>query len=646
MNRRPDSRWGRKRPQTPGSFGAHVLTIVLGAIFLSTAPAGCGSGGTGGAGGGSGGESTVTSSSSSTGGGNPGPCMDGKVSPGETDVDCGGACPRCADGKKCTSPSDCTSSACIGGVCVEPECTDKVKDGKESDVDCGGSCPACPDGKSCSAGTDCMNSVCTAGVCQAATCKDSVKNGTESGTDCGGTCPHCPDGQPCGGGADCVSTLCQAMVCQSNVVWADGAGDAAAQSVAGVAIDAMGNTLIAGSFHGSIDLGGGALASAGGSDIFVAKLDGAGKHVWSKRFGDAADQTAGAVAVDAMGEVWLTGAVTGTVDFGGGPLANAADPLTDVFLASLSSSGAYVSAKRFNATLAQRGTALAINASGAMALGGVFDGTVDLGCGLISSAGGGDVFLARLDTTGPCIYSKRFGDAAPQELAAAAVDATGNVVLGGRFQGAVSFGGAPLSMMGGTFGAFVAKLDPTGAHLFSTSFGNSMNAQEVQGAAFDANGNVFVSGVFSGSLVAGNITLNSAGGSDLFVVKLDPGGAAVWGLRFGDAADQVGPLRVGADDKGNVVVAGTLQGAADFGGGSLASVGSDDVVVAKLDASGNHQWSVRYGDAGSQQATALATSGSTSAVLGGAFQGSPDIGGKKLTSAGDYDALVMGVTTP
>ncbi len=109
-------------------------------------------------------------------------------------------------------------------------------------------------------------------------------------------------------------------------------GDAAEQS--GVSVAAAGGfTLVAGDFEGTLDAGGGPLASAGARDVFVAKLDLAGEHVWSKRFGDGASQTLGSVAVDRDGNVVLTGAFAGTLDLGAGPLTSV-DAL-DIFVAKL-----------------------------------------------------------------------------------------------------------------------------------------------------------------------------------------------------------------------------------------------------------------------------------------------------------------------
>ena len=598
--------------------------------------------------GGSGGSGTATSStatSSGTGGDAPGPCMNGKKDGSETDVDCGGTCSRCDDGKVCTSSSDCTSNACTAGVCAEPTCTDKAKDGKETDVDCGGTCTPCSDGKSCAFASDCSSGVCTAGLCQASTCNDSVNNGSETGVDCGGICPTCPDGQPCTGGSDCASTLCEGTVCKSNVTWADRAGDVVDQTALGVAVDAQGNVLVAGSFHGTIDWGGGPLVSAGGSDIFLVKLDSAGKHVWSKRFGDAADQSATAVAVGATGDVWITGSVIGAVDFGGGA-STSADPLADAYLAHFAPTGVHLYSTRFAAVSTQRGTALAVGSSGDLFFGGVFDGTMDLGCGPLASAGSGDIFVARLDSGGLCVVSKRFGDASAQELLTLSADSSNNVVIGGRFKGNVNFGATTLTMPTTTFGGFAAKLDPMFAPVFSTSFGATTFAQEVTGIAADPSGNVFVGGSFTGTLTAGPTVLTSAGMGDLFVARLDPAGTAVWALRAGDATDQVGAVHIAADPTGNVLVAGTLQGTIDLGGGQLTSVGGDDIFLAKLDSSGNHIWSLRLGDAAGQQLNAVALGGATTAAIAGSFAGSPDFGGTVLTSSGASDAFAATLQTP
>ena len=89
-----------------------------------------------------------------------------------------------------------------------PSCTNGVKDGSETDVDCGGPCPACADGKACGKAGDCKSAVCQS-TCQGASCSDGVKNGDETGVDCGGSCPAKYHGE------GCVTGTAGSQVCSS-----------------------------------------------------------------------------------------------------------------------------------------------------------------------------------------------------------------------------------------------------------------------------------------------------------------------------------------------------------------------------------------------------------------------------------------------
>src|SRR5207249_2874845 len=67
---------------------------------------------------------------------------------------------------------------------------------------------------------------------------------------------------------------------------------------------------------------GDAITSAGGLDVFVAKLSSEGKNIWVSRHGAAGDQIARSVAVDALGNIALTGELSGALDFGAAKGAN------------------------------------------------------------------------------------------------------------------------------------------------------------------------------------------------------------------------------------------------------------------------------------------------------------------------------------
>jgi hypothetical protein len=87
-----------------------------------------------------------------------------------------------------------------------------------------------------------------------------------------------------------------------------------------------------GYFTGSVNLGG-TLLSGSGLDVFVAKYDTNGSHVWSRRFGGFDTQISNSVAVNSTGEVSVTGYFANSIDFGTGPMTGLGS--YDAFLASI-----------------------------------------------------------------------------------------------------------------------------------------------------------------------------------------------------------------------------------------------------------------------------------------------------------------------
>ncbi|MGK3963810.1 hypothetical protein WMF01_24855 [Sorangium sp. So ce1667] len=113
----------------------------------------------------------------------------------------------------------------------------------------------------------------------------------------------------------------------------------------------------------------------------------------------------------------------------------------------------------------------------------------------------------------------------------------------------------------------------------------------------DAMGNYYVTGFFEGTADLGAGPLTSAGGQDVFLLKLDPSGALLWSKRFGTPFNEIG-WAVAVDGNGDVLFAGSYDGAwggptgLDFGGGAIGDPDGDQAIfVAKLDADGNHIWS-------------------------------------------------------
>ena len=127
------------------------------------------------------------------------------------------------------------------------------------------------------------------------------------------------DGQTSQGGYDAFVTKYDT---NGNKVWTRQFGSSASDAAEGVAADAAGNVYVGGHTDGSF----GGQTNAGGTDAFVVEYDSNGNNVWTKLLGssanDAADSSSGGVAVDRVGNVYISGSTWGSlggqINAGGG----------------------------------------------------------------------------------------------------------------------------------------------------------------------------------------------------------------------------------------------------------------------------------------------------------------------------------------
>jgi hypothetical protein len=188
----------------------------------------------------------------------------------------------------------------------------------------------------------------------------------------------------------------------------------------------------------------------------------------------------------------------------------------------------------------------------------------------------------------------------------------------------------------------VAKYSASdGSHVWSRRFGGT-SSDEGLGVAVDSGGNVVVTGTFRGTVDFGGGPLTGAGFSDIFVAKYSASdGSHIWSRRSGGPASDLS-RGVALDSGGNVVVTGGFRGTVDFGGGSFASAGKDDIFVATYSASdGSHVWSRRFGGTSFDEGLGVAVDSGGRVVVTGNFSETVDFGGVPLTSAGLGDVFLL-----
>ncbi len=414
----------------------------------------------------------------------------------------------------------------------------------------------------------------------------------------------------------------QAQQYQWTLVAGEGEGRA-------TAVDAAGNVYVAGNFRGTATFGTVSLTSTGGFDAFVAKFTSAGTCVWAVRGGGSASDNAVGVAVDASGNVYITGDFAGTATFGTFSLTNSSFSF-DAFVAKLNSSGVYQWVTRAGGvTGSDSGKDVAVDASGNVYVTGNFgSSTATFGTISRNLIGVADGFVAKLNGSGVFQWVETVSSTGSDDVSGVAVDGSGNVVVTGRFSGVVFLDLFGLTSAGST-DAFVGKLDPAGAWQWAIGAGGT-SFDSGTALAVDASGSVYVAGEFQ-SLTAtfGGITLVNSNSipttfaSDAFVAQLAPDGGWQWVQQTGGASSE-SARGLAVDAAGYVYIAGIFQGtAATFGATSLSNSGgasTADAFTAKLTAAtGAWKWAVGAGGTDFDTNDAVAVDGGGNVYTTGYF---------------------------
>lgn len=391
---------------------------------------------------------------------------------------------------------------------------------------------------------------------------------------------------------------------------------------------------LVGTFLGSVDFSpAGALAPTGSPNGFLAKVAADGTPLWA-RTPSALAVVPYAVATDAAGNVTIAGEFRGPIDFGNGPIASDVN-YTHIFVASWFANGNLRWGKVFGSGSAyHRATAIAVDAQGAVYIGGNFNSTVNFGGNLLTATSGSvDAFVAKLDANGEHVWSRRFGDDSQQITTGLAVDvASGDVFVTSQYGGAIDFGGGALSQGGGNAFSLARLAAADGAHRWSKNLGacNGGNLH-IRRAP---NGNVLV---FSDTFAL-DVDFGNGLETGTLLASYSATGVLQWGKTFEAALEWNGAA---VDSSNSIVLAGRFEDALDLGAGPITSFGgSNDAVFAKFSDAGQLIWARAVGDSdqqsNSQRGMAVTFGDSLRPTVLGDFLGNINFGDRELVSGGGY----------
>jgi hypothetical protein len=261
-----------------------------------------------------------------------------------------------------------------------------------------------------------------------------------------------------------------------NFLWAAKFGSSSSyEESTSAKADAAGNIYVTGVAVSTTDFDPGAgyatIPANSSTDIYILKLDAAGNFVWVKGFGSFANDQSNALALDASGNIYITGGFAGTVDFD--PSATGTTSLTcvggnsgfDCFFAKYDGSGNLIFAKNIGSTSYDTGKDIEVSPSGNVYVAGAYSQTMDLdlsaiGTHTMACAGYNDAFLAVFNPTGGYMWSGALNPWQYDVFTGIALNAQEDVYACGSFMFTTDFdpssGVSNLSSVG--FDAFVMKL--------------------------------------------------------------------------------------------------------------------------------------------------------------------------------------------
>ena len=223
---------------------------------------------------------------------------------------------------------------------------------------------------------------------------------------------------------------------EGELVWSKSIGSPSWDWPGGLATDPEDNIIVAGFYRAAIDIEGTALSHVGNEDILLAKYSSSGNLKWAIGFGTEGQEWPKQVVTDDGGNIYLTGRYSGPITLDGHTLPETSGQ--DIFLAKFSPQGKALWLRGFEVSGSKDwGNGLAVDAFGNVILTGTIGGTLTIDGNDLHHAGGKDILFARFAPDGSTLHASTIGGSKDDEGLSVAIAANGDYILGGGFRGSI-----------------------------------------------------------------------------------------------------------------------------------------------------------------------------------------------------------------
>jgi hypothetical protein len=420
--------------------------------------------------------------------------------------------------------------------------------------------------------------------------------------------------------------------------WASQMGGKSWDIISGIACDQKDFLYLTGSFSDTLVCGDKKIASKGGQDIFLARLDNKGNIRELIDCGGEGRDMAGGVYTTRDNEVILGGIIQGNATFDNLKCENSG---TALFVAKRNSNGRF----SWSTTLASTGESslflVKAGDDGEIYAAGTFTGTLIGGNTVLKSTGRKDVFVLRLDPSGKIRKMISFGGEGDDIPTAMSEPVSGSVLLTFTSGKAFDWNDLHIDLIGNKqeSSAYILRFDSEFNLLAERSF-ISNEYVHISAVQHDAGNNLYVTGSFSYDLSPGDTTINAVGKTDGFVICINPDGRLRWsrsiGSRYYDYANNLV-----VDHQGGVIITGVIGDSLQIGQQLIApKEGLNSSLAIQFSSEGRLLWFDCLSGDGRSFSNGAALDRKGNLYVAGSFSNILDNHSIKLNSRGDDDVYL------
>ena len=354
--------------------------------------------------------------------------------------------------------------------------------------------------------------------------------------------------------------------------------------------------------------------------------------------------------IDDNNNLYLTGGFQSSVDFdfSSNTFFMNGVSSSDAFLTKYNNNGDLLWGVNFSGNYNSCGLGIGVDSIGNVYSMGVFNDTVDFdpGPGTYNMSASlnpfvvSDIYITKLDSNGNFNSAHQISGVKVKDPTAFCVEANGNSIVAGYFNGVTNFSAAtalyPTGSANYVYDMFIAKYGNSGL-LWVKQIGSAAINQRPEDIVTDLNGNIYLCGQFlevtdfdpspTGTSI---LTPHSLGSTDIFVLKLDANGNFIWAKNCGGSAPN-SARSIALDQSGNLYLTGYFTGTIDFDPSPFdylvtsPSGSGYNTFVLKINNAGDFQWAKNF--SGNSMGNKLIINPNGKIVVTGFFNNTCDFSG-------------------